>query len=75
MRGDVLQVNQALRAFVRDENGKEQPGAKQLALHAFGDAFVQPDGSIPKTAMPDALHLSAASYETWAMALAAVLSR
>lgn len=72
MRGDVLQVNQALRAFVRDENTKAGGDAK-LRLHAIGDAFVQPDGSIAKAAMPDFLHLSPASYETWAKTLAAAL--
>jgi lysophospholipase L1-like esterase len=72
MRGDVLQVNQALRAFVREENAKAGTAAK-LRLHAFGDAFVQPDGSIDKATMPDFLHLSATSYESWAKALAAAL--
>jgi lysophospholipase L1-like esterase len=72
MRGDVLQVNQALRAFVRAENARADAAAK-LVLHAFGDAFVQPDGTILKATMPDFLHLSPASYEYWAKALAAVL--
>ncbi len=72
MRGDVLQVNQALRAFVREENAKAGE-AKKLVLHAFGDAFVQADGSIAKATMPDFLHLSPASYEYWAKELAAVL--
>jgi lysophospholipase L1-like esterase len=72
MRGDVLQVNQALRAFVREQNAAAG-GAAKLRLHAFGDLFVQPDGSIAKAAMPDFLHLSAASYETWAKGLAEAL--
>lgn len=75
MRGDVLQVNQALRAFVRTEAAPGGPSAGKLQIHAIGDAFVEPDGAITKATMPDALHLSAASYEIWAQALAVLLQR
>lgn len=74
LRGAVLQVNQALRAFVRAEHERDPAAANRLRLHAFGDAFVQPDGSLDAAAMPDGLHLSAAGYEQWAAALAAALS-
>lgn len=32
----------------------------------FGRAFLAPDGSLPTTMMPDALHLSEDGYRTWA---------
>jgi len=72
-RGDVLQVNQALRAFVRAEHAREPARAARLVLHAIGDAFVGADGRIDEAVMPDALHLSAASYAVWAAALAPAL--
>jgi lysophospholipase L1-like esterase len=80
MRGDVLQINQALRAWVPVANSaitaKGRASARApLAIHAIGDAFVSPDGSISKDAMPDALHLSPAAYETWAKAVAGVVGR
>jgi lysophospholipase L1-like esterase len=75
LRGDVLQVNQALRAFVRAEQMRGGAAAGKLQVHATGDAFVAPDGSITKATMPDALHLSAPSYEIWGQALAIMLAR
>ena len=35
----------------------------------IGDQFLEPDGSISKSIMPDLLHLSAEGYERWAKAL------
>lgn len=74
MRGDILQINQALRAWVPTANAaivtKGRKSARTpLAIHAIGDAFVSPDGTISKEIMPDALHLSPAAYETWAKAV------
>jgi len=74
MRGDILQINQALRAWVPTANAaittKGRKSARTpLAIHAIGDAFVSPDGTIAKEVMPDALHLSPAAYETWAKAV------
>jgi lysophospholipase L1-like esterase len=59
MRGDILQVNQAVR-------GQLDANAKALAI---GDRWVQKDGTIDKADMPDFLHLSAAAYDQWAQAL------
>jgi len=67
MRGDVCQVNQALRAWVR-----EQKDAR-FAIHAIGDAFLSADGSIQKDIMPDALHLTPKGYEIWASSLVPLL--
>ncbi|MBM3973262.1 MAG: hypothetical protein FJ301_04090 [Planctomycetes bacterium] len=59
MRGDLLQVNQAVRT---------QLDAKMKSL-PIGDRWVQKDGTIKKADMPDFLHLSKAAYEQWAQAL------
>jgi lysophospholipase L1-like esterase len=78
MRGDILQINQALRAWVPQENAavtaKGRKSARPaLAIHALGDAFVSADGSISKEIMPDALHLTPKGYEMWATALVPAL--
>jgi lysophospholipase L1-like esterase len=73
MRGDVLQVNQTLRAIVAAANMRDADGTK-LRLHAFGDTLVDVDGSIPRSSMADGLHLTATSYERWARALLAALT-
>lgn len=69
MRGEVAQINQALRAFVRRYDENEKTPRSRLRLHAIGDLFVEPDGTIRSDVMPDGLHLSAAAYRTWAEAL------
>lgn len=65
MRGELAQLNQALRAR------QAELGCQTLAI---GDRWVQRDGSISSVDMPDHLHLSAAAYGEWADALAPVLS-
>ena len=68
MRGDICQINQALRAWVAadaEKNGR----TSRLRLHAIGDAFLGADGSIPKEIMPDFLHLTPKGYEMWAEAI------
>ncbi len=32
----------------------------------FGDAFLEPDGTLPKSMMPDSLHLTSEAYVIWA---------
>ena len=60
MRGELVQLNQALRAR------QAELGCETLAI---GDRWVQRDGSISSVDMPDHLHLSAAAYGQWAEAL------
>jgi lysophospholipase L1-like esterase len=67
MRGDICQINQALRAWVAG-----RPGAR-FAIHAIGDRFLNADGTISREIMPDALHLSPRGYELWAEALTSLL--
>ena len=55
MRGDIAQINQALRA-------NPPPGVRTLAL---GDRWVRADGTISKEFMPDFLHLSPTGYAQW----------
>jgi len=65
MRGDICQINQALRAFVRDD-AANHGGKTRYAMNAVGDTFLNADGSISKDIMPDALHLSPKGYQMWA---------
>jgi lysophospholipase L1-like esterase len=75
MRGDICQINQALRAFVAAENAKSTAAGTRarFASHAIGDLFLRPDGTISKEVMPDFLHLTPAAYETWAQAVVAAI--
>lgn len=74
MRGDICQINQALRAFVRTANAAAGEAAK-LRIHDLGDRFVSADGSIDKAIMPDFLHLSRDGYSIWAEAMVAILAK
>jgi lysophospholipase L1-like esterase len=62
MRGDILQINQAMRAWVAKKGAP-------YAIHPIGDAFMSPDGTISKDLMPDSLHLTPQAYEMWAQAV------
>lgn len=59
LRGDIAQINQALRAH-------PPAGVRTLAL---GDRWVAADGTISKEVMPDLLHLSTLGYRQWAEGL------
>jgi lysophospholipase L1-like esterase len=59
-RAKVLQVNEAL--------AKLDDGAHIFYLD-IGPQFIQADGSISKTIMPDYLHPNAQGYEIWAAAM------
>lgn len=59
MRGDIAQINQALRAHPGD-------GVRTLAL---GDRWVNADGTLAVDVLPDLLHLSEAGYRQWAEGL------
>ena len=76
MRGELCQINQALRAFVRDSKASATAAkASPYAIHATGDAFLNADGSISTEIMPDALHLTPKGYEMWAQAMSRVLAQ
>jgi beta-glucosidase len=64
-RGKLLQVNQTLRKM---HNGKT------VVYLPIGHIFLQPDGTIAKSVMPDYLHLSPLGYELWAAEIEPTLS-
>jgi beta-glucosidase len=66
MRGQILQVNQAL---ARLDDGEH------LHFLDIGRVFVEDDGSIQKDVMPDFLHLSPEGYRRWAAAIEPTLAR
>lgn len=67
MRGDALQVNQAVvRAFAGD--------SKVVCLD-LGPKFLNPDGSIPLELMADSLHLTPKGYAVWADGIRAELAK
>ncbi len=65
MRGEVLQINQALaRAYANDSS---------VTLVDLGSSFVDADGNISPSLMPDGLHLAPAGYTIWADGIKAPL--
>ncbi|MGE3173439.1 MAG: platelet-activating factor acetylhydrolase IB subunit [Planctomycetota bacterium] len=66
MRGDILQINQALRRLHDGEH---------VHFLDIGHVFVEDDGAITPEIMPDALHLSPAGYRRWAEAMEPTLQR
>jgi N-acetylglucosamine-6-sulfatase len=77
MRGELLQVNQALaREFGASCNTDAPlPAGGGVRFIDFGAHFIDPDGKIQPTLMPDALHLSPAGYSVWADAVLPALKR
>ena len=59
-----LAINQTIRRFA---------DGKRVHYADIGDVFLEPDGSLPKSIMPDFLHLSAEGYERWATAIEPLL--
>ena len=59
-RGRLLEINQAL-ARLEDR--------KNIFYLDFGSQYIEDDGSISKTIMPDALHPNEAGYKIWAAAM------
>lgn len=67
MRGNILQVNQSLRAKYEDE--------KRVTFFPIGHLFLEDDGTISNEIMPDHLHLSEKGYQRWADAVVPVISK
>ena len=42
---------------------------KRVHYADIGDVFLEPDGSLPESIMPDALHLNETGYQRWAEAI------
>jgi lysophospholipase L1-like esterase len=77
MRGELLQVNQALaREFGAScDTDTPLPAGGGVRFIDFGVRFIDADGKIPPALMPDALHLSPAGYSVWADAVLPALGR
>lgn len=75
MRGDICQINQALRAMVDAENAAAQKAGRKarFTIQPLGDSFMRADGTISKEIMPDFLHLTPKAYEMWADAIVPVI--
>jgi len=65
-RGKVLQVNQVIQKL---------PDEKNVFWIDFGHIYVTAEGLIPRTIMPDFLHLSPKGYEIWAESIEGKLSQ
>ena len=59
-------INQRIRRFADNE---------KVFWLDIGDAFLEPDGSLPKEIMPDFLHPNEAGYRLWAEALEPMLKQ
>jgi len=67
MRGNILQVNQVLKATYANRDN--------VTFLNIGHNFIEEDGSIDKTIMPDYLHLSETGYTRWLHAIMPSLQR
>ena len=65
-RGKILQVNQALSRLSDGQN---------VQFLDIGQNFMEDNGTITPSIMPDFLHLSTAGYGTWAESIEAVVSK
>lgn len=78
MRGELLQVNQALAreyGAAGAATGPAAPHGGTVQFLDFGARFIEPDGRIAPDLMPDALHLSPKGYALWADAVMPHLNR
>lgn len=66
LRKKIAEVNQIL--------AKLDDGGRSVAYLDIGDKFLQPDGVLPATVMPDFLHPNEKGYEIWGDAMAQKLS-
>ena len=65
-RGRIMQINQAL---------SRMDDSDSVVFLPIGKDFIEDDGTISTSIMPDALHLSPAGYKRWAVAIEPTLSR
>lgn len=63
--------NDSIRAKIKRINAivSKLDDGKKVIYADFGDKFLQPDGTIIRSLMPDFLHPSAAGYDLWAEAI------
>ncbi len=58
---------------INEEIAKLDDGGKTVKYLDIGPKFLEPDGTLPKTIMPDALHPNAKGYQIWADATDAAI--
>ena len=68
-----IKANDSNRARIKNINSiiaKLDDGGKTVKYLDIGDKFLEADGTLPKSIMPDALHPNGKGYEIWAEAIA-----
>ncbi len=65
-RGKLAMINQAIRRLADDQN---------IFWVDFGHKFLNDDGTIPASLMPDYLHLSKEGYQIWADSIEPLLAK
>lgn len=63
LRQKVDRINSGLRIIYQDQK------TENVQLYGIGDLFLEPNGDLPKSIMPDALHPNEAGYRIWARAI------
>jgi lysophospholipase L1-like esterase len=51
---------------INEQIAKLDDGGKTVKYLDIGEKFLDPDGTLPKSIMPDALHPNAKGYQIWA---------
>jgi lysophospholipase L1-like esterase len=67
-----MKAEDTARARIKQINSviaKLDDGGKTIKYLDIGDKFLEPDGTLPKDIMPDALHPNAKGYQIWADAV------
>jgi lysophospholipase L1-like esterase len=59
---------------INEQLAKLDDGGQHVKYLDFGQKFLDPDGTLPKDVMPDALHPNAKGYQIWADAMAPTLA-
>ena len=54
---------------INEQIAKLDDGGKTVRYLDIGDKFLEPDGTLPKSVMPDALHPNKKGYEIWVEAV------
>jgi enterochelin esterase-like enzyme/lysophospholipase L1-like esterase len=62
---ELRQINTAINEIIKDYASEEA----NIWFLSIGDKFLDEDGVLPKSIMPDLLHPNASGYEIWAKAM------
>jgi lysophospholipase L1-like esterase len=67
--------NRARIKSINEQLAKLDDGGKTVKYLDIGPKFLEPDGTLPKEIMPDALHPNEKGYEIWAEAMGPTLEQ